>query len=301
LRILRSLREGLRKTRENITSKIDMLFRGRVIDEAALEELGDILLSADVGVRTTEKLIGRLRERMRVDGIDGFEGLIASLKEEMVSILSGCDGFVIGEERPYVIMFVGVNGTGKTTTIAKLAYRLKMEGKKVILAAADTFRAAAIDQLRIWAERVGVDMIKHQEGSDPGAVAYDAVSAAIARGADVVMIDTAGRIHTKGGLMEELKKIKRVVGKSVPSAPHEVILVLDATTGQNALSQARIFKEAVDITGIALTKLDGTAKGGIVMAIKEELGIPIKLVGVGEGLEDLRDFSPEEFVEGILG
>lgn len=301
MRILRSLREGLRKTRENITSKIDMLFRGRVIDEAALEELGDILLSADVGVRTTEKLIGRLRERMRVDGIDGFEGLIASLKEEMVSILSGCDGFVIGEERPYVIMFVGVNGTGKTTTIAKLAYRLKMEGKKVILAAADTFRAAAIDQLRIWAERVGVDMIKHQEGSDPGAVAYDAVSAAIARGADVVMIDTAGRIHTKGGLMEELKKIKRVVGKSVPSAPHEVILVLDATTGQNALSQARIFKEAVDITGIALTKLDGTAKGGIVMAIKEELGIPIKLVGVGEGLEDLRDFSPEEFVEGILG
>jgi fused signal recognition particle receptor len=301
LRILRSLREGLRKTRENIASKIDMLFRGRVIDEAALEELGDILLSADVGVRTTEKLIGRLRERMRVDGIDGFEGLIASLKEEMVSILSGCDGFVIGEERPYVIMFVGVNGTGKTTTIAKLAYRLKMEGKKVILAAADTFRAAAIDQLRIWAERVGVDMIKHQEGSDPGAVAYDAVSAAIARGADVVMIDTAGRIHTKGGLMEELKKIKRVVGKSVPSAPHEVILVLDATTGQNALSQARIFKEAVDITGIALTKLDGTAKGGIVMAIKEELGIPIKLVGVGEGLEDLRDFSPEEFVEGILG
>jgi len=301
LRILRSLREGLKKTRENIASKIDMLFRGRVIDEAALEELGDILLSADVGVRTTEKLIGRLRERMRMDGIDGFEGLIASLKEEMVSILSGCDGFVIGEERPYVIMFVGVNGTGKTTTIAKLAYRLKMEGKKVILAAADTFRAAAIDQLRIWAERVGVDMIKHQEGSDPGAVAYDAVSAAIARGADVVMIDTAGRIHTKGGLMEELKKIKRVVGKSVPSAPHEVILVLDATTGQNALSQARIFKEAVDITGIALTKLDGTAKGGIVMAIKEELGIPIKLVGVGEGLEDLRDFSPEEFVEGILG
>lgn len=301
MRILRSLREGLKKTRENIASKIDMLFRGRVIDEAALEELGDILLSADVGVRTTEKLIGRLRERMRMDGIDGFEGLIASLKEEMVSILSGCDGFVIGEERPYVIMFVGVNGTGKTTTIAKLAYRLKMEGKKVILAAADTFRAAAIDQLRIWAERVGVDMIKHQEGSDPGAVAYDAVSAAIARGADVVMIDTAGRIHTKGGLMEELKKIKRVVGKSVPSAPHEVILVLDATTGQNALSQARIFKEAVDITGIALTKLDGTAKGGIVMAIKEELGIPIKLVGVGEGLEDLRDFSPEEFVEGILG
>lgn len=295
------LREGLRKTRESIASKMDALFRGRAIDEEALEELGDILISADVGVRMTEKLIGRLRERMKVEKIEGLKDLKRALKEEIISILSGGDGFAIGQERPYVIMFVGVNGTGKTTTIAKLAYRLKGEGKKVILAAADTFRAAAIDQLRIWAERVGVDMIGHKEGSDPGAVAYDAVSAAIARGADVVIVDTAGRLHTKEGLMEELKKIKRVVGKQIPSSPHEVILVLDATTGQNALSQARIFKEALGVTGIALAKLDGTAKGGIIMAIKEELGIPVKLVGVGERLEDLRDFSAEEFAEGLLG
>lgn len=295
------LKEGLRKTRESIASKMDALFRGRAIDEGALEELGDILISADVGVRMTEKLIGRLRERIKVERIEGLKDLKRALKEEIISILSGGDGLTIGHERPYVIIFVGVNGTGKTTTIAKLAYRLKGEGKKVILAAADTFRAAAIDQLRIWAERVGVDMIGHKEGSDPGAVVYDAVSAAIARGADVVIVDTAGRLHTKEGLMEELKKIKRVVGKQLPSSPHEVILVLDATTGQNALSQARIFKEALGVTGIALAKLDGTAKGGIIMAIREELGIPVKLVGVGERLEDLRDFSAEEFAEGLLG
>jgi fused signal recognition particle receptor len=298
------LRLGLSKTRNGLLNKIgNLLSRKTKIDPELLDEMEEILIQSDIGVDTTIKIVSRVRDRVKQEKLENTpQAVIRLLKDELLAILgTEAERIDIGLHKPYVIMVLGVNGTGKTTTIAKLAARFRNEDKKVILAAADTFRAAAVDQLEIWSQRVGgLDLIKHQDGSDPAAVAFDAMQAAVAREADVVIIDTAGRLHTKKNLMEELRKIKRVTDRALPGAPHEVLLVLDATTGQNAVSQARQFKEAVEVTGIALAKLDGTAKGGIVIAIKDEFGIPVKLVGVGEKLEDLEDFSPREFVDALF-
>jgi len=297
-------RMGLTKTRTSFFGRIKNLLSGRTkIDPELLEEMEEILIQSDVGVETTLKIVSNVRERVKNEKLEGTPNLITQLlKDEMTKILgTEKQSLDVESHKPFVIMVLGVNGTGKTTTIAKLSAKFTKEGKKVILAAADTFRAAAVDQLEIWSQRVGgLDFIKHQEGSDPAAVAFDAIQAGIARKCDVVIIDTAGRLHTKKNLMEELKKIKRVSDRALPGAPHEVLLVLDATTGQNAISQVKQFKEAVEVTGIALTKLDGTAKGGIVIAIKDEFGIPVKLVGVGEKLDDLEDFSPKEFVDALF-
>lgn len=300
----KKLRMGLSKTRSNLRDRIgNLLRRKEKIDPELLDEMEEILIQSDIGVNTAIKLISRVRERVKQEKLEGTPGSVLELlKDEMLAILGEEDyGLDVDLHKPYVIMVLGVNGTGKTTTIAKLAARFRRDDKKVVLAAADTFRAAAVDQLEIWSERVGgLDLIKHKDGSDPAAVAYDAVQAAVARGADVVIIDTAGRLHTKKNLIEELKKIKRVADRALPGAPHEVLLVLDATTGQNAISQTKQFSEAVEVTGIALAKLDGTAKGGIVIAIKDEFGIPVKLVGIGEKLEDLEDFSSKEFVDALF-
>ncbi len=300
----RKLRMGLSKTRARLRDRIgNLLSRKTKIDSELLDEVEEILIQSDIGVDTTIKLISRVRERVKAEKLEGSPGSVTQLlKDELLAILGAEDQHLdIELHKPYVIMVLGVNGTGKTTTIAKLAARFRHDGKKVILAAADTFRAAAVDQLEVWSQRIGgIDLVKHKDGSDPAAVAYDAVQAAVAREADVVIIDTAGRLHTKKNLMEELKKIKRVADRALPGAPHEVLLVLDATTGQNAMSQARQFKEAVAVTGVALAKLDGTAKGGMVIAIKDEFGIPVKLIGVGEKLEDLEDFSPKEFVDALF-
>jgi len=292
------LKSGLSKTRSGLTAKVDEIFRGRPVDEETIEELEEVLLASDVGVKAVTDITEYLRKReseLRASG-----SVRQALKAEMAELLGGSTPILFFGEKPFVILTVGVNGTGKTTTIGKLASRFASEGMSVMLAAADTFRAAAIEQLDIWARRADADIIKHQSGADPAAVAYDAVEAAKHRGTDVVIVDTAGRLHTKSPLMEELKKIKRVIRKSVPDAPQEVLLVVDATTGQNAISQARLFNDAVGVTGIALTKLDGTAKGGIVFAIRKELGIPVRLIGIGEGIEDLRDFDPKEFVEALF-
>jgi fused signal recognition particle receptor len=298
------LRMGLSKTRANLRDRMgNLLSRKKKIDPELLAEMEEILIQSDIGVGTTVKIVSRVRERVRQEKLEGApESVMQLLKDELLAILGTQEEHLdVDLHEPYVIMVLGVNGTGKTTTIAKLAARFRRDGRKVILAAADTFRAAAVDQLEIWSQRVGgLDLIKHKDGSDPAAVAYDAIQAAVARGADVVIIDTAGRLHTKKNLMEELKKIKRVAGRALAGAPHEVLLVLDATTGQNAISQARQFKEAVEVTSIALAKLDGTAKGGIVVAIKDEFHIPVKLVGVGEKLEDLEDFSPKNFVDALF-
>lgn len=295
---------GLSKTRKSFFGKIgDLISRKTKIDPELLDEMEEIMIQSDIGVETTMKIIGNVRERVKQEKLEGTPGAITPLlKDELLSIL-GTENQTIDTDshKPFVIMVLGVNGTGKTTTIAKLAARYRKENKKVILAAADTFRAAAVEQLEIWSQRVGgLDFIKHQEGSDPAAVTFDAIQAAIARESDVVIVDTAGRLHTKKNLMEELKKIRRVADRALPGAPHEILLVLDATTGQNAISQAKLFKEAVDVSAIALTKLDGTAKGGIVIAIKNEFDIPVKLVGVGEKLDDLEDFSPTEFVDALF-
>ena len=275
------------------------LFDRQKIDESVWEELEELLISADVGVTTTTKLIETVKRRATEEKLDGSR-VSAILQEEMVKILNipAVQESEISPA-PKVILLVGVNGSGKTTSIAKLAHAMKKEGKSVLLAAADTFRAAAIDQLKKQGERVGVDVIAHQPGADPGAVAYDALQAARSRKIDVLMIDTAGRLHTKYNLMEELKKVRRVVTKLDETAPHEVILVIDATTGQNGLSQARYFTEAVGVTGIFLAKLDGTAKGGIVLAICDELAVPIQLIGVGEGLDDMVSFEAKAFVEAL--
>jgi fused signal recognition particle receptor len=275
------------------------LFDRASIDDEVWDELEEVLISADVGVSTTQKLVGRVRQRFADEKLDSSQ-VSSVLKEEMVNILK-----VSPREEPEnispprVILLVGVNGSGKTTSIAKLACKFKKEGQSVLLAAADTFRAAAIDQLKKQGERVGVDVVAHQPGADPGAVVYDALQAARSRRVDNVIIDTAGRLHTKYNLMEELKKVRRVAAKLDNTAPHDVILVLDATTGQNGLTQARYFTEAVGVTGIFLAKLDGTAKGGIVLAICDELAIPIQLIGVGEGLEDMVNFDAEAFVEAL--
>jgi len=288
------LREGLIKTRRNLVERMEGLITGRTIDDRVIEELEEILIASDVGVKASEEIIHAIKRTNQAD-------LRSSLKEEIFRILKrGEAPLILGNKRPSVIMVVGVNGSGKTTTIGKMAKKLKDEGNEVFLVAADTFRAAAIEQLTIWGERVGVRVIKHKGGADPGAVVFDAIQASKAKGADVVIVDTAGRLHTKIPLMEELKKIKRVMARELPGSPHEVLLILDATTGQNAISQAKIFHEAIGITGIVLTKLDGTAKGGIIIAILKELDIPVKMIGIGEGIEDLREFNAEEFTEALF-
>jgi fused signal recognition particle receptor len=296
------LKESLTKTKENLTGKIEAVLKGYgTIDESLYEELEEALIQADVGVETSGKLIAELRTRAKEHRIKDPGILREQLMDIIKAVLSEEETKPAGPEAsPKVIMVVGVNGTGKTTTIGKLAHLFRQEGKKVILAAADTFRAAAIDQLEIWGNRAGADVIRHQEGADPAAVAYDGLRAALSRRADVLIVDTAGRLHTKSNLMEELKKISRVLGREVAGAPHETLLVLDATTGQNALAQAKIFQKAIGLTGIVLTKLDSTAKGGIVIGIKDALGIPVKFVGTGERADDLQPFRPADFVQALF-
>ncbi len=295
------LRRGLTKTRDFLNTDIEDLFSGkRQIDDDLLEELEELLITADIGVQTTMGLMDTISRK--ASKIASPEDLKAILKEEIMAIVDTAPaaGHKDAPPRPKIIMVVGVNGVGKTTTIGKLAARYRREGKKVLIAASDTFRAAAIEQLSIWADRAGADIVKHKDQSDPAAVAFDAVEAAIARGVDIVLVDTAGRLHTKVNLMEELKKIKRSLSKKSADAPHETLLVLDATTGQNALSQARLFDEAIDLSALALTKLDGTAKGGIVVSICSTLNIPLKYVGVGEQIDDLQDFDPRQFVDALF-
>jgi len=296
------LKKGLSKTHDTLVGRIDSLLLGnKQIDSGTLEELEEILICADIGVATTTELVGVLEQRLKRDELRDGEALKKALKEEMLARLSQqAPPMNTNTASPYVIMVIGVNGVGKTTTIGKLAWKLAAEGKQVLLVAGDTFRAAAAEQLEIWGQRVGVDVVRHKEGADPSAVIFDGCKAALARNKDVLIVDTAGRLHTKVNLMEELKKIRRVMGRELPGAPHETLLILDASTGQNAVSQARLFKEVADVTGIAVTKLDGTAKGGVVVAICSELKIPVKYIGVGEGLEDLREFDPNQFVEAIF-
>jgi fused signal recognition particle receptor len=299
----RKLDKSIRRSQDAFFNRVVGLFEGRVIDEALWEELEELLIQADVGITSATHLVERTRERVDVEHVRDAERARRILRDEMIKVLSpqGQDRRLnLATGRLNVVLVVGVNGTGKTTTIAKLAVYLKNQKWRLLLAAADTFRAAAIDQLRIWGDRAGVPVISHQPGADPGAVVFDALQSAPSRGVDVVVIDTAGRIHTKFNLMEELKKIRRVISKQDESAPQEVLLVLDATTGQNALSQARHFTQAVNVTGLVIAKLDGTAKGGIVFAISQELGIPIKFVGTGEHLDDLAEFDPEDFVNALL-
>jgi fused signal recognition particle receptor len=294
------LKKGLTKTKESFIGKVDSIFTGRPVDEETLEELEEILVLSDVGASSASEIVRHLKEKSDRGEIKGKGSVKDFLKEEMVSMLGISHPLVAFGEKPFVILTIGVNGVGKTTTIGKLANKFRDEGHSVMLAAGDTFRAAAIEQLEIWAERANAQFVKHQSGSDPSAVVFDAIEAARARGIDVVIIDTAGRLHTKSPLMEELKKVKRVCGKAMPGSPHEVLLVVDATNGQNALRQAQMFNEAIGVTGIVLTKLDGTAKGGIVFAIRKELNIPVRLIGVGEGVEDLQDFSPPDFVKALF-
>jgi fused signal recognition particle receptor len=301
-RFFERLKKGLSKTHQNIVGRIDTLLMGRKqIDADVLEELEEILISADIGVTTTAELVAVLEQRLKRNELQDGEALKNALKEEILARLSQDAPLMdLNSASPYVIMVIGVNGVGKTTTIGKLAWRFAADGKKVLLVAGDTFRAAAAEQLEIWGQRAGVDVVRHKEGADPSAVVFDGCKAAIGRNADVLIIDTAGRLHTKVNLMEELKKIRRVMGRELPGTPHETLLILDASTGQNAVSQARLFKEVADVTGIAITKLDGTAKGGVVVAICSELQIPVRYIGVGEGIEDLREFDPWQFVEAIF-
>lgn len=295
------LKAGLQKTKSGITEKIDqVLVSFGKIDEDLFDELEEILIMADVGIETTGTIIDNIKDKVKSDKITNPTKIKEILKEELVRILKDDNSKLKLDTTPSIILVLGVNGVGKTTSIGKIANLLKSRGKQVLLAAGDTFRAAAIDQLEIWSSRVGVDTIKHDEGSDPAAVIYDAIQAAKARKVDVLICDTAGRLHTKKNLMEELKKILRIVERELPSADREILLVLDATTGQNAVSQAKTFGEMIDVSGIVLTKLDGTAKGGIIIAIKSELEIPVKLIGVGEGLDDLQNFNAEEFVEALF-
>jgi len=300
LGVFRSLNEGLAKTRKNLTDRIGSLVLGEKIEEDFLNELEEALISADVGMETATFVLKDLTERFERRELSTPAEVKERLKELLYAILAGRAAKLDVTAAPSIILVVGVNGTGKTTTIGKLAYRLHAGGKKVMLAAGDTFRAAASEQLSIWGERAGIPVIKHKEGADPGAVVFDAVSAARARDMDVLIVDTAGRLHTKSNLMEELKKIKRILSRELPGAPHETLLVLDGNTGQNALAQAKMFHAAVGLTGIVLTKLDGTSKGGIVFAINKELSIPVKFVGIGEAIEDLQEFDPKEFVDALL-
>ncbi|NLX89327.1 MAG: signal recognition particle-docking protein FtsY [Syntrophomonadaceae bacterium] len=298
---LQRFKQGLSKTRENLAGKIQELVKNtRKLDEDFWEELEEILIQADVGMNTSVELVEKIRQAAKKQHINDANEVLHLIQQEIALLLQNTQPLNLGGPKPAIIMVVGVNGAGKTTSIAKLAYRFKQEGLNVLLAAADTFRAAAIDQLQIWADRVGVELIKHREGSDPGAVVFDAISAARARSADILIIDTAGRLQNKTNLMRELSKVRKIIEREIGQDPQEVLLVLDATTGQNAISQARIFQEATGVTGIVLTKLDGTAKGGIVLAIARELDIPVKLIGIGETLDDLRDFDPNLFAQALF-
>lgn len=294
------LKDGLTKTRKGITERIDkVLVSFGKIDEDLFDELEEILITSDIGMDTSMKIINDIKAKVKQNKITNPAEVKGLLKDELMKIMEGETSLKLSTT-PSVIVIIGVNGVGKTTSIGKIANHLKQQGKKVMLAAADTFRAAAIEQLEIWADRSDVEIIKHKEGADPAAVIYDAIVASKARKADVLICDTAGRLHTKKNLMEELKKIFRIIERELPGADQENLLVLDATTGQNALSQAKTFGELVDLSGIVLTKLDGTAKGGIVIAVKSELSIPIKLVGVGEGMDDLQKFEPKDFVDALF-
>mgnify|MGYP000323451907 FL=1 len=295
------LKDGLQKTRKNFTERIEVLVgMSAEIDDDFLDELEMILLSADVGAKTTEKLIEAVRQAARKKEINGTEDVVPFLKKYLTQMLTEEGQRTRISGTPTVILVVGVNGVGKTTTIGKLANYFHLLNYKVMIAAADTFRAAASEQLEIWGKRAGCDVIKHAEGADPAAVVFDAMKAAIARKADILFIDTAGRLHNKANLMNELEKIHRVIKREIPEAPHETFLVLDATTGQNAITQAKVFTETANVTGVVLTKLDGTAKGGVVIAIREELGLPVKWIGVGEGIMDFRPFEPEKFVDALF-
>ncbi len=303
-----TLDEGLSKTKENVFAKITRAVAGKSkVDDEVLDELENVLVTSDVGVDTTLKIIKRIEERVARDKYVSTSELTGILRQEIASLLienGSADGESFdnpADQKPYVIMVVGVNGVGKTTTIGKLANRFRQAGKSVVLGAADTFRAAAVEQLEIWSERVGVPIVKQQMGSDPASVAYDTVSSAVANGADVVIIDTAGRLHNKINLMNELTKIKRVMQKVIPDAPHEVLLVLDGSTGQNAFEQARQFTAATEVNALAVTKLDGTAKGGVVIGISDQFKIPVKYIGLGEGIDDLQVFRKKEFVDSLFG
>ncbi len=295
------LKQGLSKSREGWAQKIGVIFHNRQWDDQAMESMEESLIAADVGVKATDKLMAVLRRQPPGGEQDPAVEMTARLQQAMIEILEPKTAAKPAlSARPWVVLFLGVNGVGKTTTIGKLAAQYHEAGKKVLLVAGDTFRAAAIEQLEAWGKQVGVDVIKHRTGSDPSAVVFDSLQAAKSRGVDVLLIDTAGRLHTKVHLIEELKKIRRVIAREQPDAPHETLLVLDATTGQNGLQQARVFKEATDISGIVLTKLDGTAKGGVIISIQEELSVPVRYIGVGEEIEDLQPFEPAGFVQALF-
>jgi fused signal recognition particle receptor len=296
------LKQGLSKTSDALVGGIDRLLLGRKeIDADTLEELEEILISADIGVATTVDLVRGLEQKLKRDELKDGDALRRALKADLLARISpyAIPLHPVGQT-PFVILVIGVNGVGKTTTIGKLASRYALDGKRVLIAAADTFRAAAADQLAVWADRAGVDIVRHKDGADPSAVVYDGCKAALARKSDIMIVDTAGRLHTKVNLMEELKKIHRIISREIPGAPHETLLVLDAGTGQNAVSQAKIFKESSAVSGIALTKLDGTAKGGVVVAVCSELQLPLRFIGIGESIEDLRDFEPKQFVDALF-
>ena len=305
-----SLDQGLAKSKRSVMNRISRVFTGRRrIDEDLMDDLEEALILSDVGVDTTEAVLQRLRKRATWEAYVDQQELMSMLREEVLGLITKDDGSTMTDatgyeitrgDGPHVILVVGVNGVGKTTSIAKLAHRYKSQGYQVLLGAADTFRAAAVDQLKIWGERVGVEVVSQGMGADPAAVSYDTLQAAVKREADLVIVDTAGRLHNKVNLMNELGKIKRVMSKVLPAAPHEVWLVLDGSTGQNALEQAKRFAEVTDVTGLVLTKLDGTAKGGVVLAISDQLKVPVRFVGVGEKMEDLQEFQPMEFVDSLL-
>ncbi len=298
--IFQKIKSGLQKTRQSIVGGVSQVFRSfQNIDEELYEELEETLIMADIGAVTSERIVEALRQKVKEEKCKDPSLLTGMLKEIIAGMLQR-DSQLHLPQKPAMILVIGVNGVGKTTTIGKLAYQLKEQGNRVLLGAADTFRAAAIDQLQIWADRAGVELIKHKEGADPAAVVFDTISAAKARKADVMICDTAGRLHNKKNLMDELSKINRVIDRELPDTSKEVLLVLDATTGQNAVNQAREFMQAAGITGIVLTKLDGTARGGIIIAIKEELGLPVKYIGVGEQIDDLQPFDPQQFVDALF-
>lgn len=300
-----NVRKGLTATRGGFIARLSEIFGGKKeIDPSILSQIEEVMLTSDVGVKTTQAILERLRERLAKNELSNGDAVWGALRTEATRILSASakkEGKTSDLPKPSVVLMVGVNGVGKTTSIGKLATRVAGEGKKVMLAAGDTFRAAAVQQLEVWGKRVGADVVRGKDGADPGSVAFEATTKAKEAGVDILFVDTAGRLHTKTPLMDEIKKVRRTIDKAMPGAPHETLLVLDATTGQNALNQAALFKEAVDLTGIVLTKLDGTAKGGIVLAICDELGVPVKYVGLGERAEDLREFHPAEFVEALFG
>lgn len=299
--LFEKIKNGLAKTRDQLLTKIEWVVKGKPIDEDAFDEIEEAVILADVGVETTQILVGALKDRWKRGQIKTSDDIEEAMKEEVERLLAPVEApIVINGGKPFVILTLGVNGVGKTTTIAKLARIHLSAGYQVMLGACDTFRAAAVEQLEVWAQRIGIEVIKHAEGSDPAAVAFDATKAAKARGTDVLILDTAGRLHTKVNLMEEMKKIKRVVGKELDGAPHEMLLVVDATNGQNAIAQAKAFDDALNVTGLVITKLDGTAKGGFILPIAHMLNIPIRFIGVGEGIDDLIPFSAKDFSNALF-